>query len=356
MQHLSRFFGSRIMKTGFSVLITAWVCNLFNLPAIFAIVTAIVTIEPTASDSIKKGFVRFPASAIGSAFSMTFAASLGDTPIVYALSTVCTIAACYKLKLNDGILVATLTAVMMITYTPDHHFLAFVTRLATTSIGILVSTIVNIFILPPNYSSVITKNINNIYNRTSDLLVQMVEDFINEKSPKRLLRSLQEIERILDKTFMLCQYKRDEWKYHRHTTDQMRKFHFELKKLTLLQQIIYHLRNLSFMNVELTEWSEKDKAIIKKAAKSVSNILKDEQHNIPDSHHKIITEMDKRFWQLKEDVPSETKSHYPHHFSTETIIFFELLSIHNILDELDHVGKYEIRHKNRSAKVIINPD
>jgi len=349
MQHLSRFFGTRIMKTGIAVFITALLCNLFNLPSIFAIVTAIVTIEPTASDSIKKGFVRFPASAIGSGFSMTFAALLGDGPLVYALSTVCTIAACYKLKLNDGILVATLTAVMMITYTPDHHFLAFVTRLGTTSIGILVSTLVNIFILPPNYSNVITKNINKLFEGTASLYMQMIEDLINEKSPKHLIRSLQEIERILDITFKLCQYKRDEWKYHRHTTDQMRKFHYELKKLTLLQQIIYHLRNLSYIHIDYFNWSVKNKAIIREATTSIATILKDENHQIPDSHYNIIAEVDNRFWQLREELGNHSQQKYQHHLTTETIILFELLSIADIIEDLDHICQYGIRQKNKSV-------
>ena len=38
----------------------------------FAVITAIVTIEPTAEDSIKKAFIRFPASAIGAAFAVLF--------------------------------------------------------------------------------------------------------------------------------------------------------------------------------------------------------------------------------------------------------------------------------------------
>ena len=44
--------GGRVIKRncGFSVL----VCEFFNIPTIFAVITAIVTIEPTATDSIKK--------------------------------------------------------------------------------------------------------------------------------------------------------------------------------------------------------------------------------------------------------------------------------------------------------------
>ena len=66
------FVGGRIVKTGIAVFITALVCEWLNWPPMFAVITAIVTIEPTAADSIRKAYVRFPASAIGAAFSVVF--------------------------------------------------------------------------------------------------------------------------------------------------------------------------------------------------------------------------------------------------------------------------------------------
>jgi len=47
----------------------------------FAVITAIVTIEPTAADSIKKAFVRFPASAIGAGFSVLQPLFLETVPL-----------------------------------------------------------------------------------------------------------------------------------------------------------------------------------------------------------------------------------------------------------------------------------
>ena len=60
-----------------------------------------------------------------------------------------------KLRLHAGTLVATLTAVAMIPITANHYFTAFLIRLATTSTGIIVSTLVNFFIFPPHYTKMI---------------------------------------------------------------------------------------------------------------------------------------------------------------------------------------------------------
>ena len=43
--------GDKNRNCGF---LTVLVCEFFNIPTIFAVITAIVTIEPTATDSIKK--------------------------------------------------------------------------------------------------------------------------------------------------------------------------------------------------------------------------------------------------------------------------------------------------------------
>lgn len=46
--------GARTIKTGVATFFTTVFCMLLNLTPIFAILTAIVTIEPTAKASLKK--------------------------------------------------------------------------------------------------------------------------------------------------------------------------------------------------------------------------------------------------------------------------------------------------------------
>ncbi|SFH25463.1 Aromatic acid exporter family member 1 [Priestia megaterium] len=98
---------------------TALICQSIGWPYMLAVITAIVTIEPTAADSIKKAFIRFPASAIGAAFAMLYTFLLGVTPLTYMLVAVSTIISCSKLRLHAGTLVATLTGVAIWKF---HHF------------------------------------------------------------------------------------------------------------------------------------------------------------------------------------------------------------------------------------------
>src|SRR5690625_4862712 len=87
--------------------------------------------------------VRFPASAIGSFYAVLFIALFGNSPITYTLAASLTIITCFRLRLHAGLLVATITAVAMIEVVYDNYFMSFLIRLGTTTIGIVVSTLVN---------------------------------------------------------------------------------------------------------------------------------------------------------------------------------------------------------------------
>src|SRR5690606_19790023 len=176
-----RFSGSRILKTGLAIFITAAICVWLDWPPVFAVITAIVTLAPTVSDSIRKGLVRFPASAIGSAFAVLFITRFGNAPLTYTLAAVATILACYKLNLHAGLLVATLTSVAMVEVIHDHFLVSFFIRLGTTTVGLLVSTAVNMLVFPPNYSNDILKSIHSISGRAGSMLEHTIRTILFDR-------------------------------------------------------------------------------------------------------------------------------------------------------------------------------
>src|SRR5690625_2512522 len=203
-----RFPGNRIVKTAVAVLLTALICQALGWPPVFAVITAVVSLEPTVSDSIKKGLVRFPASAIGSFYAVLFIALFGGSPLTYTLAATLTIITCYRLKLHDGLLVATITAVAMVEVVYDNYFMSFFIRLGTTTIGITVSTLVNLLILPPNFMKDIEKNLQYIYfelgNTLSSLLLQ-------DKKLAEL--KIEEVNNLIVKTEQLVRYEVSDVEY-----------------------------------------------------------------------------------------------------------------------------------------------
>src|SRR5699024_7718872 len=118
------FLGVRVIKTGVAIFFTALICHLLGWPPVFAVITAIVTLGPTVSGSIKIVLIRVPGSAIGSAYAVLFIALFGNSPMIYTLAAVFTIVTSYKLILHPGLLFASITAVAMIEVVYDNYFLS----------------------------------------------------------------------------------------------------------------------------------------------------------------------------------------------------------------------------------------
>ncbi|WP_347548318.1 aromatic acid exporter family protein [Pseudalkalibacillus hwajinpoensis] len=343
-QKVFKFVGGRILKTGLAAFLTALICDAFGLPVLFAVITAIVTVEPTASDSIKKGIIRFPAAAIGAGFAMVFESFLHQSPLTYALAATFTLIACHKLGLDDGMLVATLTAVAMIPDTTGDYMSSFVVRLSTTLIGIFVSTAVNYFVMPPKFHTMINDGVERLYHNSGDLLDQIIADLPHAR---RQTIVYQRLSRDLERTFKLISYQREEWKYRRHSMNEVRSFSVVLKKLEYLQKILYHLGNMLFTDTK-NGIDEEHHNIIMEAGRSISKAFHNPSNQLTQKHLTSIEKLDQLFHDLDD---SRTEVVEPrHHFTGKMIIIFELLSLNDVIDDLYILEQKEDRYVKRSAK------
>lgn len=237
-----KFAGGRIVKTGIAAFLTAFVCHMLNWPAMFAVMTAIVTVEPTVADSIRKAFIRFPAAAIGAGFAVFFTFLFGDSPYTYAFVSFFTIVLCHKWKLHDGMVVATLTGVAMISTVHDHYLVSFFIRLGTTSIGIIVSALVNFIVMPPNYSKRIDNGIHQLFQSAWEIVEKRVwELIVSEKGRIDLSDSFAHLEKQMDKTYRLFQYQRGEWRFHGFRKKEVEKLYYDEKKYEVLKGMMHHI-------------------------------------------------------------------------------------------------------------------
>ncbi|QDP41700.1 FUSC family protein [Radiobacillus deserti] len=330
-----RFIGGRIGKTGLAVFLTSFICMSLGWPPVFAVITAIVTIEPTVSDSIRKGIIRFPASAIGSAYAVLFIYLFKDSPITYTAAAVLTIITCFKLKLRDGLLVATLTSVAMVEVIHSHFFISFLIRLGTTSIGLVVSTLVNFLVLPPNYTNKIHSNIKELVSETASAIECVVEELILKKNDldARKRSSFAKVREKLHKTELLSKFQQEESKYHPLDKGGKDLFEAELKQLSTLRLIHYHLGNL--MNTPLPggRWSETELNTIRNAVKALTEELKQPTNFQIREHRNQIKQVMKQFWKASEQGGSDSLEEDTY-FSSEIIILYELLSIFSLTESL----------------------
>lgn len=333
---MKRFFrlqiGSRLVKTGLAVFITSYICHLLGLSAKLAVITAIVTIEPTVSDSIRKGIVRLPASAIGAALAVISAAIWGESAITYAVATVLTIFICMKLKLEAGALVATLTAAAMIPDISDNLLYIFFTRLGTTLIGLTVSTLVNFLILPPKYTPLMKKGIEPNLKLASKVLEKSVTTIMelenNKKESKEnpYVRFRNSVQRLSE----LVEYQEKEWRYHKIKLSEAREHSKFKQKIIILEKIALHIGNLQYMN-EPMSFLDEEKRLLHRVVESFKQILQDPKHIVTSSHQEYVQKLDD--WLTKESEQLQ-KSNNQHFFTAKTLFYYELISLYDTLCEL----------------------
>lgn len=335
-ERLPRIVGGRIFKTALSAFITAYICEWMGWPPLFAVMTAIVTIEPTSADSIRKGLVRFPASIMGAGFAMLFEAFFHHSALTYTLASVTTLYACHKFKLYDGLVVATLTSVAMVTVTHAHYLDSFFVRMGTTFTGIAVSSVVNFIVLPPKYAPMIESNVRQLYIETGAFLEQFLENMTTSK--KRYKKDYDLLCKKLDYGFKLIHFQRSEWTYHKHRMTKVRDLTLYHRKLEYLQKVMYHIGNLLYQSVPIGTLTEEEATLIKEAGTSLAYLYKNIDKPISEEHYKRIDELNALFCQVRENALKSKDKHFHHHFSPKLIIMFELLSLHDVIEELQQMA------------------
>ena len=325
--------GSRIIKTGVAIFLTAWICELLGWPPVFAVITAIVTVEPTVSASIKKGIVRFPASAIGSAYAVIFISLFGNSPITYTLAAVLTIATCFKLNLHAGLLVATLTSVAMVEVIHEDFFTSFLIRLGTTTVGLIVSTVVNMFVLPPDYRDDIAHNVEKIAKHTAEVMKKIYTDILDGKANKsELFDLLIKLEREVIANNTLINFQKDESKLHPLVANEKAVFQKIEKKAKLLQRMHDDLDNLLLTPINKLDWSEEEKEIIRAAVDELAESLKLKDNFDIQEHHENQLNITKIFWEDNASITKNTQRH-PTKFPPELILLYELLSFYSLVEK-----------------------
>lgn len=335
-----QFAGNRVIKTGVAIFLTAWICELLHWPPVFAVITAIVTIEPTVSDSIKKGIIRFPASAIGSAYAVLFISLFGNSAITYTLAAVFTIATCYKLKLHAGLLVATLTSVAMIEVIHSNYLVSFFVRLGTTTTGLIVSTLVNFLILRPNYTKEILENVSSVASNTGRLIEQTFKKILenNNRSDQSLLDMITSLRKKSQQTELLIRFQKDEAKYHPLVGSEKDQFNEAQKKLLQLRLMQYHIDNLMNTPLETLSWTEEERQMILASVHDLAISLQDKSHYRADLHQDKLKRLMEQFWEDNEEITKNNDRH-PTHFTPELIVLYELLSIYNLVFQYYEYGR-----------------
>lgn len=322
--------GGRLAKSFLASLITAYICQFLHWPPLFAVMTAVVSIENTSADSFKKGLIRFPASAIGAAIAMGLEAFLGTSALAYTLAATFTLIVCSRLKLHDGIVVAVLTAVAMLPVTYGNYLDSFFIRLCTTFTGIAVATAINYFILPPNYFVAIQKRTDKIVKESAKWL----ELFFTEELPtkSRLRLSYQKQVKELDEIFRLIHFQRTEWRYHWRGQEKILKLNHTQRLLEMLQAMQHQLADLVYFSCNPSLFKGLNKDIIKGYGKELVLSIENTNEPFSQEYEKLFDDVCVLFERVKE----EENPHFDRHpqLTPKIKLLYDLFDIHDLVKKI----------------------
>lgn len=340
------FLGGRIFKSFLASLITAYICQFMDWPPLFAVMTSVVSIENTSSDSFKKGLIRFPASAIGAGIAMGLEATIGQTALSYTLAATLTLIVCTRLKLYEGLVVAVLTAVAMLPNTYGAYLDSFFIRLDTTFTGIAVATLINYFILPPNYYQKIRFNTEKMVKESAGWMRLFFDEELPSKNSLRLAYQTQV--RELDGTFKLVNFQRNEWRYHWKGKEKIRSLNYTQRILEQIQTLHHQLADLIYFSCYPSVFDGEAQKIVQAYGRELVNALERGGEPFNPGYRTAFDEICKLFEGVKKEEVTLSENKHPH-LSLKLKLLYDLFEIHDLVEAMKKAYKI-------TGEEIINHD
>lgn len=247
------------------------------------------------------------------------------------LAAVLTIFTCFRLNLHAGLLVATLTAIAMIEIVEDSYFLSFLIRLATTTIGLSVSTLVNMFVFPPNYHHSIHKQTESIREKLSNHMKRCYYELIFTKMPldMGMNKKVGAVYKELENAVLLSLYQKNDLKYHRILEKRESELTRLRRQIHYLRTIQYHVTNIAEQPSKEFEWSTQKQKYVFENVCYFANVLSGKITFEEEGWKKKRAQLHKIF----QDTLRSAQLDSPEKLPIELVAIYELISIVEIIED-----------------------
>lgn len=163
--------GARMFKTGLGVALSILIANWlpFVEPGIPAF-TAVIGLQQTVRGSIDTFFNRVIAAILGGIVAVFMVYFFGNSALVIGVTVMIFIAILNALKMPKVITLASITVVVIMLNDPNFILESAVARVVESLLGVTVSLLVNLFVLPPKYDAILYEEVNKT---TNEVLVRL---------------------------------------------------------------------------------------------------------------------------------------------------------------------------------------
>lgn len=184
--------GARVIKTGFAISLSLFICSLLGLePAVLAAVASVIIMQPSLYGTWRHVLQQIQANAFGALIAFAAVKFIGNDLFSIGLVSVIVIAVSLKLKMANTINL-TLVTVLVIMSAPGDDVQYALNRFSIILVGILAALFVNVAIAPPNYRKMFEGKVKEVFADLSLLIRTAISDEMTEQSFKQKKQSFQD--------------------------------------------------------------------------------------------------------------------------------------------------------------------
>lgn len=296
--------GPRIIKTGLAVAITMWLAKLINLDyPFFAIIAAIISIQPTISESFKTGWNRVLGTVIGAILGIAFALIAPAHPLLLGLGVVLTIIVCNRFYLPSAVFIATVVFVAIMVDLGDADVFSFgIARVMDTLLGVVVAFVINYFVLPPRQEKGLEDKMSRLPEEISQLYSIVAQAFLNaDELGQKYQYKKEQVAELLEQGELLLRINKQEEGFRWEEQETNKNWEENLKilwevyediltmakvverqgKITLSSQLREDLVHLTLQLVDFLRYlsaARKDQVRVERLLFSISQVKSDLEH------------------------------------------------------------------------------
>lgn len=328
-------FGRRTLKTVLAVMLSLFVAQLFGLePPVFAAIAAALSIQPTSKRSYHYAVEQIQANIVGVIVAILIATFFGVTLYSIALAIMIVIGLNLFFKWENSIPLSLIT-VIFVMESPGENFLLFaLNRFAITFLGIVIASIINIFLLPPKYATHLRKQ----YHRALPFLIQYISQWHLNGTFQPKLRS--ELKKIINKTEKYEQWMKEQARNQIQSPAYFRGLKVESLKNEILSEFLHITELFSKINPQQL----KDKTLYIDLHKQLTVLNDQVLAVLSNSPLPSLQEIDWTEWKRLYCLGNKELEPLDHH----EILFIQMFSTFSIL--IRRLEKYDLYHK-RSDRI-----
>lgn len=246
--------GMRTIKTALAVTITLIICAALKIEnPFFAVIAAIIVMEPSVSESLNSAKSRMFGTVLGAIFAMAYSFIFPSHPILLGLGIITLIYISNLLKIQNSIKISTIIFVsILLNYEETGRVSYAIARTIDTFIGISVGTLINYYVRPPNSG----KQISAFINQAQEDIESFIDQLKSQSAPPNYdqliddLVMIEEKHRIIKKEIKLNLYPQKEVEVFKKSFKALENAY---NHLSILVMIGNNLSNPSIYSYHLNE-------------------------------------------------------------------------------------------------------